>query len=120
MKPGVKTSEFWLGLLAILGTIAAPLLAKIGIVTTPVAFAATAAPIGAGLYALARAWVKVHLPNLALDFSKDFDRVLQRVSALEASVRANPALSAEQATLLAKLGTLVAPPVPPAPPVQGA
>lgn len=53
MKPGIRTSEFWLSLAVAVGAV----VADIGNVL-PDRYAAIAATVSAGLYALSRGWAK--------------------------------------------------------------
>lgn len=89
MIRGVKTSELYVVLAA---GVASALSKKLGISVTGTALM----DIAAAAYALGRSYVKAH-PAVAADISA----VLKRLSAVEAVVQANPALSAAQKALVA-------------------
>jgi hypothetical protein len=93
---GLKTSEFWIVAVA---AVASFLSHRLHIPVT----AAAVADGAAAIYAAGRSFVKAHLPLIAQDVSG----IERRLAAVEAAVRASPALSAEQAALLSKLQSLV-------------
>ncbi len=58
MKPGIRTTEFWLTVAADLGALVATIAGAL-----PERYAAIAITISTGLYALARGWAKSGAPR---------------------------------------------------------
>lgn len=108
MIRGVKTSEFWAVALSIAASLGVPALSQTRVVSHPIALAGIIGPLAAAVYALARSWVKVaetRIPGLAPDLTA----LTARIGALEATVKASPALSAEQAAILSRMAAALKP-----------